>query len=258
MTKRKVDPELVTGALELRQTSKGRRIKLTKAEREAFIRQQRAEAAAALFLDLDEGRKWADIAEELQLSPHQLRDLTKTEEFDEAYNRLFAELGHDPRYKAAQGALADMLPLAVSKLKDLLIGERVAAGTKLRAIEKIISLNGLENMQPAQSDRQELVAFLVENNINLEEMRIVLPSDYAEVEEEVVEATYTDTNQLSSHTQGSANEYQSHSQEDHETAPLSEEDSSPSPSMPQSETDDAPIPLEELALHRDIEEQVAG
>lgn len=257
MTKRKVDPDKVTGALAERQTSKGRRVKLTKAEREAFTRRQRAEQAAALFLDLDEARTWAEIASEMDLSPHQLRDLSKTEEFDEAYNRLFAELGHDPRYKAAQGALADMLPLALGQLRDLLTSTRTASGTKLRAIEKVIALNGLENVQPAQSDRQELVTFLVENKIDLSDVKIVLPSEYAEVEDEVVEANYIDTNLLSSNTQDISSEYQSHSQEDHEPSPPEEEEREPSPSMQEKQTDDEPIPLEELSLHQDIEVQAA-
>ena len=255
MTKRKVDPNLVTGALANRQTSKGRRVKLTKAERESFIRQQRAEHAAVLFLDLDEARTWAQIAEEMELSPHQLRDLTKTEEFDEAYNRLFAELGHDPRYKAAQGALADMLPLAVHQLKGLLTGERVAAGTKLRAIEKVISLNGLENMQPAQSDRQELVAFLVENNINLDGMKIVLPNEYAEVEGEVIEGDYKDsTPELPDSMDTSSPQEEEHASEDLDPLQTSQETREHSHAT--SQTSQGHL-AEELFLHQDIEDQPA-
>ena len=256
MTKRKVDPEKVTGALAERQTSKGRRVKLTKAEREAFIRQQRAEHAAALFLDLDEARTWAEIASEMELSPHQLRDLSKTEEFDEAYNRLFAELGHDPRYKAAQGALADMLPLALSELRGLLTNTRTAAGTKLRAIEKVMALNGLENVQPAQSDRQELVTFLVENKIDLSDVKIVLPSEYAEVEGEVVEAEYKDSTPPLLRNENTTSDQQEGdtSQAPGDDPPVEEYEEH---TLSISETDPEHHPAEELFHHQDTEAQTA-
>ena len=67
MSKRKVEPENVTGILTERTNSKGRRVKLTKKERQDLIRQQRAEGAAALFLDLDQALTWPQIAEKLDI-----------------------------------------------------------------------------------------------------------------------------------------------------------------------------------------------
>lgn len=187
MTKRKVTK--VTGALAARTDDNGRRrIKLTKAEREALRRQELASTAAFLFLDLDEARTWKQIAEEMELSPHQLRDLTKTEEFDLAYDNLFVELGKDPRYKAAQGALADLLPLAMAQLKNILTGDRTPAGTRLKAVEKIMSLNGMENIAPQASDRQELVQFLVKNEINIDAVGVPLPDMYQEHMDDVIDA----------------------------------------------------------------------
>lgn len=191
MTKRKV--ENVTGALATRIDDRGRRrIKLTKAEREALRRQEMATAAAFLFLDLDQSRTWKEIADEMEISAHQLRDLTKTEEFDVAYNDLFVELGKDPRYRAAQGALADMLPLAMSQLKSLLTDNRTPAGTRLKAIDKVMQLNGLENLQPQQSDRQELVQFLVAKNINIDAVGVPIPEMYMEHMDDVIEAEMQD------------------------------------------------------------------
>ena len=193
MTKRKVDPDKVTGALAERTTALGRRrIKLTKAERQALRRKELASTAAFLFLDLDEARTWKQIADEMGLSAHQLRDLTKSEEFDALYNDLFVELGKDPRYKAAQGALADMLPLAMMELKSLVTDTRTPAGTRLKAIDKIMHLNGVENLQPQSSDRQELVQFLINNNINIEAVGVPLPDMYQEQMEEVVDAEFID------------------------------------------------------------------
>jgi hypothetical protein len=200
MTKRKV--ENVTGALAERTDDRGRRrIKLTKAEREQLRRQELASTAAFLFLDLTEARTWKQIADEMNLSAHQLRDLTKTEEFDVAYNDLFVELGKDPRYRAAQGALADMLPLAMTELKNLLTDNRTPAGTRLKAIDKVMALNGVENLQPQQSDRQELVQFLVAKNINIDAVGVPVPDMYMEhmgdvIDAEMVNADTEDDNSL--------------------------------------------------------------
>jgi hypothetical protein len=259
MTKRKV--EQVTGALAERQTSKGRRVKLTKAEREAFQRQQRAELAAVYFLDLEEGHTWKSIAEAMDISVHQLKEVTKTEEFDEAYNQLFADLGHDPRYRAAQGALADMLPLALGKLKSLISSDQTAGGTKLRAIEKVIALNGLENVQPVQSDRQELVQFLVNNKIDLTSVQIVLPQEYHEAETEIIEGEYKDTTpQLLDNpdTQSISDEHEHQSDIDQvlEDELLFPEDMIPSSSTT-ANSESVSMTREEQSHHLDIEGQSA-
>lgn len=197
MARRKLSDTTPTGALDERRLPDGRRkIKLRRAEREALVRRQRAEAAAALFLDLETERTWADIAQELDLSPAQLKDLTKTPEFDAAYNMLFAELGHDPRFRAVQGALADMLPLAIRELKNLLLQPNTPAGVRLKAAEKIMDLNGISKPQQQHSDRQELVRFLVEHKINLEDIRLPTPPEYAAavqnyLPEEIVEGEVT-------------------------------------------------------------------
>lgn len=191
MPKRKVDPTKVTGVLKERMTDDGRRrLKLTKAERAALKKQELAQTAAYLFLNLDEPMTLHEMAAEMNMSVHQFREITKTEEFDIAYNDLFLELGKDPRYKAAQGALADMLPIAMGQLRDILTNARTPAGTRLKAVEKIMNLNGLENLQPQQSNRQELVKYLVENNINIDAVNIALPDMYQEQMDEVIEAEF--------------------------------------------------------------------
>jgi hypothetical protein len=175
-----------------------RKITLRKSERDAMVRRQRAEAAASLFLDLEVGRTWAQIAQELGLSTAQLKDLTKTKEVDEAYNQLFAELGHDPRYKAAQGALSDMLPLAVNELKQILTNRSIAAGTRLKAVERVMALNGLSGEKPIQSDRSDLVKFLVEHKISLDDMKVPVPNEYNEYMNEIVDGEFYEPPELPS------------------------------------------------------------
>lgn len=196
MPRKKLQPP--TGVLAVSSRADGRRhIKLTIPEKQALVRRQRAEQAAALFLDLNEARSWKQIAEEMEISPAQLRDLTKSAEFDEAYNQLFAELGHDPRFRAAQAAVSDLLPLSIQTLKELLTSARTPAGVKLKTAERIIALNGLENPAAAASDRQEVAKFLVEHHISLDDIGIAVPSEYRDAEAayseaEIVDAQYTD------------------------------------------------------------------
>jgi len=175
---RNIEP---TGALAERQLPDGRRrIKLTRQERFAMERRQKAEAAAALFLDLKEERTWASIAEELELSPSQLKDLTKSQEFDEVYNAMYAELGHDPRYRATMAALGDMLPMAVDKLRLLLTSSRTPPGILLKAVEKVMELNAVTKPEHDKSDRTEMINFLMQNNISVENMGIAIPPQYLE------------------------------------------------------------------------------
>lgn len=197
MPRRKKIETTEGGVLDERKLPDGRRkINLRKREREALVRQERAEAAASLFLDLEIGRTWAQIAQELELSTAQLKDLTKTKEFDEAYNQLFAELGHDPRYRAAQGALSDMLPLAVNELKQILTNRSVAPGTRLKAIERVLALNGMTGEKPIQSDRSDLVKFLVEHKISLDDMKVPIPDEYNAYMDDVVEGDVSEVKEL--------------------------------------------------------------
>jgi len=167
------------GILATRKKADGRRrISLSQSERATFERLQLAEACAALFLDLKQKRKWPEIAAELNITPAQLKQLTKTEEFVTAYDGLFAELGHDPRYQAAQGALADMLPQAIETLGNLVENERTPPSVKLKAALEIIEMNQVKGMQGEAFGREQLATFLKEEGLAPDP--IELPDEYAE------------------------------------------------------------------------------
>jgi hypothetical protein len=188
MSRPKLKDTSPTGPLDERRLPDGRRkIKLRKAERQQLLRNQLAEAAAALFLDLEEERTWAEIAQELQISPTQLRDLTKSPEFNEAYCALFAELGHDPRFRAAQASLSDLLPVAILQLRKILTQPSTSAGVRLRAVEKVLQLNGLKEPEQQASDRKALAEFLVTHNIRLESVGMYVPKEYEEAYSDVVD-----------------------------------------------------------------------
>lgn len=197
MAKKKLEDTPITNALAERRQADGRRkISLTRAERKHFFTQAQAETAAALFLDLEEGHKWTDIAEQLGISLDQLKQLVKSEEFDVAYNVQFAELGHDPRYRAAQAALADMLPLAMRRLYDLVSNPNTPPSVALRAIEKVLTLANVEAPQGEQFSQAALIQLLQRNNVHIDNISVEIPSEYQEGLKrwlpEMVEGTVTE------------------------------------------------------------------
>lgn len=166
-----------TGALKARRTPAKRRIKLSRSERAALERQKLAEAAAVLFLDLDTPRKYPEIAQELGLSVYQLRELVRTQEFNDAYNNLFPDVGHDPRYKAVRAELGEMLPLAVKTARELLESPRTPAATRWKIAERIMATsNVLEPVE--QSERKEMVEYLQERGMNIQNLNITLPPEF--------------------------------------------------------------------------------
>ncbi|MEL7589777.1 MAG: hypothetical protein AAGU17_00575 [Anaerolineaceae bacterium] len=171
----------LTGAMASRVMPSGKRaIKLRKDERRELIKQQKVETAVALFLDLNADHSWEEIAEKCGLSLIGLKDLTKTEEFMQVYNAHFAELGHDPRLKATQAALTDLLSPAIRAIREILVSPTAPASAKAKAAFEIIRLNGLEALDPKGTDKTELHEFLRKSGVNIEQMNITLPPEYLE------------------------------------------------------------------------------
>ena len=107
-----------------------------------------------------------------------MRELVKTREFDEAYNLMFPEVGHDPRFQAARGQLGDMVPLAINRLKGILQDTGASDSVVLKAATTVFELNQLDN-KGAQSERFELNEFLKGmKNMNVENLNII-PAEFA-------------------------------------------------------------------------------
>lgn len=70
-----------------------------------------------------------------------MQTLTKSADFDEAYNALRAELGNDPRYKAAQSRIGDLLPLAVEGLYSILSSLRTPHRRFLLAAYRLATIS---------------------------------------------------------------------------------------------------------------------
>jgi hypothetical protein len=173
MARRKLEPQDENGALATR-----RRIKLTKADRERLHEERLAEAAAALFLDLESPRKWTEVAEALNISLDTLKNLTRGELFQQKYDALMAELGHDPRYKAVQAGMADLLPVALRQLEGLI--RTGPPQVKMQAIKFLFETSGVKVKPPDESDdRARLAEFLQKANITQNNIQITLDPEYA-------------------------------------------------------------------------------
>jgi hypothetical protein len=171
-----------------------RHINLNKDERRALANQARIEKAVSLFLDLEADHTWQQIADELHISLQWLRQLTKTKEFMDCYNEHFVELGHDPRLRATQAALADLLPVAFRQLRGLLTRSGVSDTVRLNTIREVLKLNGIEDAPPV-SDKSELAKFLKEANLTVVQNNNVtnnVPAEFAEKIKEYTEGTYTE------------------------------------------------------------------
>jgi len=177
--------------LDERRTVDGKRkLMLTQEERTVLTDHQLIETAVGLYLDLDEARSQRDIAEELGITVKQLKYLTQSEEFTVIYEEYFSELGHDPRLKATRAGIVDLLPLAYTRFRELLENPLTPATVMLKAIDKVLELNGVRPQAGKVSDRKELAEFLVGSNITLtkiDQVNINAPDEYADALENVIQ-----------------------------------------------------------------------
>lgn len=171
----------------------GRRaIKLRSDERTTLQEETMVETAVAMFLDLEHEHTWEEIAAALEISIPTLKKLTKSQAFIDKYNEHFADLGHDPRLKAGQAALADMLPTAIRELKNLITNADTPPTVKLGAVKEVIRLNGIEPNEGRTSDNAEFASFLKAAGINVEmaSINVQLPVEYQQAIEGYIEGDY--------------------------------------------------------------------
>ena len=178
-----LDQITISGPLaERRKTDGRRRIRLNAQEREELFERQQIERAVGMFLDLERAYSWREISQELGLTIKQLKDLTKSELFNEIYAEHFQELGHDPRLKASQAAITDLLAIAVNQLKGLLVGQETPASVRYNTIVKVLELNGITAQKGGANDKQQLANFLKEAGViqqnNVETMVVQVPAEY--------------------------------------------------------------------------------
>ncbi len=184
-------PEDIPRTLDERRTSDGKRkLMLTQKERDVLARHQLIERAVSLYLDLEDARSQREIAQELDLTVKQLKVLTQSEEFKLIYEEYFSELGHDPRLKATRAGLVDLLPLAYSRFRGILESPQTPATVLLKAVEKVLDLNGVKPQSARVSDRKELAEFLGKNKLELTQININIDDEYQEALSEVIEGSF--------------------------------------------------------------------
>jgi hypothetical protein len=157
-----------------------RRLQLTNNEREEFAERTNIERLVSMFLDLERKYTRAEMCEELDVTPKQLKRLTQTDLFKEIYDDHLATLGHDPRLQAVQAGLIDLLPEAFGQLREALTGADVPWTVKYKAIQDVLRLNGIQPKAAVQSDRKELAEFLGEIGSNVTDLHVHLPEGYEE------------------------------------------------------------------------------
>ena len=183
----------ISRTLDERRTVDGKRkLMLTQTERNILTENQLLERAVGLYLDLEEARSQRDIAQELGLTVKQLKYMTQSEEFKAIYEDYFSDLGHDPRLKATRAGLVDLLPLAYSRFQGLLESDDTPATVLLKAVEKVLELNGVKPQASKVSDRKELAEFLGSDNISLTQINITVPDEYQQALGDVVEGQIAD------------------------------------------------------------------
>jgi hypothetical protein len=95
-------------------------------------------------------------------------DITKSEEFEKAYDLMFAEIGHDPRYKAAQGAIMDLVTPAIAELRSIIVNRGASPATKVKAIELALKVAKLELKPPEESDRTDIIKWTEEHRTEVQ------------------------------------------------------------------------------------------
>jgi len=154
-----------------------RRLRINNTERRELNRNLLYERVVSMFLDLEHNWTREEMCQELQITHKRLKDITLADEFQEIYAQYRTDLGHDPRLQATQIAISDMMPQAVRALQDLISGERTPASTKLEAAKTILKLGGLTEPKPVKTEKAEVMDFLREAGINIENLNVQLPAE---------------------------------------------------------------------------------
>lgn len=149
--------------------------------------------AIDMFLDIENDHPRTEIMNTLGLSHETFRNLTNSRDFEERYNHHFLELRTDPVVTAVQHKLVDtLLPKAFRVLQEILDDTNAPATARIRAALEVLNKAGIKDMQPQQSDRHELVKFLGEKGITINNLTVNLPAEYQQAIEKwnVVEGDY--------------------------------------------------------------------
>ncbi len=162
-----------------------RNLMLTTDERKAIKRQQLITKVMALFLDVDGHHSYDEIAHTCGISKTTLVDLTKADDFIQAWNDTYVELGNDPMIKATRMKLQSLAPKAARTLEKIMDDPNASPTARVAASKEVLRLAGITEPAHGKSDKGELQDFLRGQGINIEiaSVSLPLPPGYEKVAE---------------------------------------------------------------------------
>ena len=173
------------GPLARRTTEDGRRrLQLNAKERANYRESLLIDRLVLMILTLDENSKtYEEMAEELDITVAQLKNLTRTEEFQERYNQHFMELGQDPRVEITQSRIVELLPQVFLQMQEGLTDPEVPWTAKWKIMEKVLDLAGIDKPDLIDNERKEIEEFLLNKSESEDSIQIIIPGKYMETME---------------------------------------------------------------------------
>ena len=171
-----------TGPLAERITKDGRRrLQLNKREKQDIVEQQKLNHLVSMVLTLDENSlTYQEMAEELEMTVPEMKNLMRTQAFQDTYNEYFMQLGHDPRVEYIQSRIVELLPYVFVQMQTALTSDDVPWTARWQIMDKVLELSGIERPSNVQNDRKEIEKFLSDRSSSDDNIQITIPGKYME------------------------------------------------------------------------------
>lgn len=171
-----------------------RRLKLNSEERAELRDALLIDRLVLMILTLDEtSLSYEEMAEELGITIAQLKNLTRTEAFQERYNQHFMQLGQDPRVEVTQSRIVELLPQVFLQMEEGLRNPDVPWTAKWNIMEKVLELAGIDKPNLVDNERKEIEEFLLNKSESDDSIQIIIPSKYMETMERYQEGETIDS-----------------------------------------------------------------
>lgn len=171
-----------------------RRLKLNSEERAELRDALLIDRLVLMILTLDEtSLSYEEMAEELGITTAQLKNLTRTEAFQERYNQHFMQLGQDPRVEVTQSRIVELLPQVFLQMEEGLRNPDVPWTAKWNIMEKVLELAGIDKPNLVDNERKEIEEFLLNKSESDDSIQIIIPSKYMETMERYQEGETIDS-----------------------------------------------------------------
>lgn len=171
-----------------------RRLKLNSEERADLRDALLIDRLVLMILTLDEtSLSYEEMAEELGITTAQLKNLTRTEAFQERYNQHFMQLGQDPRVEVTQSRIVELLPQVFLQMEEGLRNPDVPWTAKWNIMEKVLELAGIDKPNLVDNERKEIEEFLLNKSESDDSIQIIIPSKYMETMERYQEGETIDS-----------------------------------------------------------------